>query len=117
MLLVTYNSNPANKKGELTFRGWSLYTEEDWTTLCHNVSNYFFYMAQEEPELLAFGLIGYYSYEEWLADYQVSAIEEYNLDSTETELLDYFLGTSFYEPPFPDLQITVEDYPEMDAYA
>lgn len=116
MLLVIYNSNPANKKDFATFRGWSLYTEEQWSSICKTVRDYLFYEAPD-AELLAFGLIGYYTYEEWLADYQVSKVEEYNLDSTETTLLDYFLGTSFYEPPYFDITIEEVDYPEMDAYA
>ena len=115
MLLVIYNSNPSNKKGEFSFKGWSLYTEEQWSTICDTVRDYLFYEAPD-AELLAFGVIGYYTYEEWLADYQVSKVEEYNLDSNETTLLDYFLGTSFYEPPY--FALTIEEvYPEMDAYA
>ncbi len=116
MLLVTYNSNPANKKDFATFRGWSLYTEEQWSIICHSVRNYLFYDAPN-AELLAFGLIGYYTYEEWLADYQVSQIEERYLNSDEYAVLDSFLGTSFYEPPYFEVTIEDVDYPEMDAYA
>ena len=118
MLLVIYNSNPNNKKDFVTFRGWSLYTEEQWSTICNTVRDYLFYEAPD-AELLAFGLIGYYTYEEWLADYQVSKVEEYLLGSDETALFDYFLGTSFYEPPYFDIDIeeVYIDYPEQDAYA
>ena len=118
MLLVIYNSNPSNKKGEITFRGWSLYTEEQWSTICNTVRDYLFYEAPN-AEFLAFGLIGYYTYEEWLSDYQVSVIKDCNLSSEETALLDQFLGTHFYEPPYFDIDIeeVYIDYPEMDAYA
>jgi hypothetical protein len=122
MLLVIYNSNSQNISTLETIKGWSLYTQEDWAALCKAVDNYFFYMAQEEPELLAFGLIGYYSYKEWLSDYQVSEIDinwfmtKFQSQAGTVPCLDWLLGTDFYVPPFLQLEVEV-DYPEMDAYA
>lgn len=114
MLLVIYNSNPSNKPDIPTSRGWSLYPSEDWASLCTAVDNYFFYLPSDDAEL-SFGLTSYYSYKEWLADYQVSEVDV-NKFTANFQLIDILLGTDFYVPDF--LPIEVEEiYPEMDAYA
>ncbi len=116
MLLVTYNSNPSKKSDLASSKGWSLYTKDEWATLCQRVEDYFYYLPEGDAEL-SFGLTSYYSYDEWLADYQVSEVKEYLLGSDEYAVLDHFLGTDFYIPEIatqPDDELV---YPEMDAYA
>lgn len=115
MLLVIYNSNPSNKPNLPTNRGWSLYSLEDWTSLCTAVDNYFFYLPPNDAEL-SFGMVSYHSYEEWLANYQVSEVDVDKFIAG-FQLIDFLLGTDFYIPDIatqPDEEI---DYPEMDAYA
>lgn len=122
MLLVVYNSNPSNKSDLPTSKGWRLYNQEDWEALCVAVDNYFFYLPANDAEL-SFGLTYYYSYEEWLADYQVSEIDinwfmtKFQPQAGNVPCLDWLLGTDFY---VPDIATQSEDdpaYPEQDAYA
>ena len=116
MLLVIYNSNPSNNPELPTSRGWRLYNKEDWESLCVSVDNYFYYLPADDAEL-SFGLVSYYSYQEWLADYQVSEIEFEIMGVKTRSILDEFLGTDFY---MPDIAVQLDDepmYPEMDAYA
>lgn len=126
MLLVIYNSNAQNKPDLPTIKGWRLYTSEDWSTLCVAVSNYFFYLPQDDAELCfsveGYDSVYYYSYEEWLSDYQVSEIskhaEETLLEYNDNvELLCFLLGHTFYSPDFLPADIEEVDYPEQDAYA
>ena len=125
MLLVIYNSNPSNETNVPTSRGYRLYNQEDWEALRIAIDNYFFYLPDNDAEL-SFGLTSYYSYEEWLADYQVSELSEYAYNSLVgsnflTVSLNNLLGSDFYEPPFLKLDIDILDddpiYPERDAYA
>lgn len=122
MLIVIYNSNPSNKPNLPTSRGWRLYNQEDWEALRVAVDNYFFYLPSGDAEL-SFGLTAYYSYEEWLADYQISEIDinlfmsKFQPQAGNVPYLDWLLGTDFY---VPDIATQPDDepmYPEQDAYA
>lgn len=122
MLLVIYNSNPSNNPELPTSRGWRLYNKEDWASLCVSVDNYFYYLPTDDAEL-SFGVVSYYSYQEWLVDYQVSEIDinlfmtKFQPQAGNVPILDWLLGTDFY---VPDIAVQPDDepiYPEMDAYA
>lgn len=113
MLLVIYNSNRYNKPELPTYRGWSLLTKQEWESLCIAVDDYFSCVPSDYAEL-SFKLVSYYSYHEWLDDYQVSEVE---IGGYEYDILYHFLGTDFY---IPDTVVQPDDepiYPEMDAYA
>lgn len=115
MLFVIYNSNPHNKPELPTIRGWSLYSKEDWWALCHNVDHYFYIIPEGDAEI-SNETIFYYSYEEWLADYQVAEVDM-NKFIGGYHLIDVLLGTNFF---VPELSTILDDdaiYPEMDAYA
>jgi len=121
MLLVIYNSNPRLKEDKPTLRGWFLFTREEWSTLCTAVDNYFFYLREDAE--LSNGLVGYYSYKEWLADYQVSEIDinwfmtKFQPQAGSVPCLDWLLGTDFYVPDIATQSDEDPAYPEMDAYA
>ena len=119
MLLIIYNSNPQNKPDLPTIKGWSLFTPEDWQSVVVAVDDYFFHMPPEDAELY-FGVEGihgiyYDSYKEWLADYQVSEVEDKEYAYTDLQFLNTVLGTNFYTP---DIAQNTDDeltYPEMDV--
>lgn len=115
MLFVIYNSNPRNNPNLETQKGWSLYRPEDWAVLCMAVDNYFFYLRKDV--MLENKSAEYLSYREWLADYQVSEVEDKEYAYQDLQFLNTMLGTDFY---VPDIATQPDDdllYPEQDAYA
>ena len=115
MLLVVYNSNPYCIANLETQKGWSLYRPEDWAVLCMAVNNYFFYLR--EDAMLENKSAEYLSYREWLADYQVSEVEDKEYAYQDLQFLNTMLGADFY---VPDIATQPDDdllYPEQDAYA
>jgi len=109
MLLVIYNSNPRNYDLSYSYKGWSLYTENEWAYIVNQVLyNYHHTLSG----CLRYKEKTYYSLEEWLDDYQVSTVENHVAQSS-VDILNALLGTDFFEPKFEDEPV----YPEMDAYA
>ena len=115
MLLVIYNSNPIGCPEINPARGWLLYSESEWLALKESAAVHFSF---DNAEPLVFmppdcDPVYYTSYDEWLADYQVSVVL-YNFAAyIDNQQLDFVLGTDFFEPCF--LQDDDEPiYPEMD---
>ncbi len=117
MLLVIYNSDPTGVKPNPS-RGWALYSHTEWGLLCEYVQTHFSSMGTPlvyAPE--GKSPVYYRTYQEWLADYQISVISDIAAQRlgmlADTWFVDMLLGTSFYVPDLTDDPV----YAEMDAYA